>query len=214
MWDVVAKKQVFEAPSESESAPPFTFSPDGRFFAIVTGRNKAEVFETATGHSVAECRHEGAVTAIAFNRTGTLLATGGEDNMVRSWAWPGGRPSRHFEHEGALRYVGFSAGDKYLATATEDNSAMVWNLSTGRLLQRIGYRKEGEEAPEDIGQPVFSADFRHLVFASGTTLNAWLWKPEDLVADACSSLTRNLTPKEWGSYSKSERYEKTCPDLP
>ena len=46
------------------------------------------------------------------------------------------------------------------------------------------------------------------------TLRIWAWRAEDLVADACWRLERNLTREEWQTYLGSEPYRKTCPDLP
>jgi hypothetical protein len=42
----------------------------------------------------------------------------------------------------------------------------------------------------------------------------WLVWPEDLIAEACARLTRNLTQEEWERYLGDEPYRKTCPDLP
>lgn len=39
-------------------------------------------------------------------------------------------------------------------------------------------------------------------------------QPEDLIADACSRLTRNLTLDEWRQYLGEDPYRATCPSLP
>jgi hypothetical protein len=38
--------------------------------------------------------------------------------------------------------------------------------------------------------------------------------PDDLIADACSRLPRNLTRLEWRQYLGDEPYRPTCPNLP
>jgi hypothetical protein len=47
-----------------------------------------------------------------------------------------------------------------------------------------------------------------------TTARIWLWRYEDLIAEAQNRLTRNLTPDEWSQYIGDEPYRKTFPDLP
>lgn len=43
----------------------------------------------------------------------------------------------------------------------------------------------------------------------------WALWGEDLIADACARLTRNLTDKEWRQYmGEDEPYRKTCLKLP
>jgi hypothetical protein len=49
---------------------------------------------------------------------------------------------------------------------------------------------------------------------SGNTARVWLLRPEDLIAEACSRLTRNLTHAEWRQYIGEEEYRPTCPNLP
>ena len=42
----------------------------------------------------------------------------------------------------------------------------------------------------------------------------WLVWAEDLIAEGCSRIGRNLTAEEWLSYFGDEPYRRTCPDLP
>jgi hypothetical protein len=43
----------------------------------------------------------------------------------------------------------------------------------------------------------------------------WLYHPEDLIADACSRLSRNMTRDEWSQYIGSAMdYQAVCGDLP
>ena len=46
------------------------------------------------------------------------------------------------------------------------------------------------------------------------TALVWWWKPEDVIKQACSYLTRNLTDAEWEMYLPGEPYRKTCENLP
>jgi len=47
------------------------------------------------------------------------------------------------------------------------------------------------------------------------TARVWVYRTEDLIADACSRVTRNLTLTEWQQYiGDALPYQAVCPNLP
>jgi len=61
----------------------------------------------------------------------------------------------------------------------------------------------------------FSPDGKLLATASAdNTARLSFWRPEDMIAVACSRLNRNLTREEWKQYLGDESYHKTCANLP
>lgn len=67
-----------------------------------------------------------------------------------------------------------------------------------------------------VGPINFSPDGRYLVTAlqNDPTVRLWLWRPGDLIFEASSRLSRNLTMQEWRQYFGDQPYYKTCPNLP
>lgn len=72
--------------------------------------------------------HEGAVRAVAYSPDGALLATGGDDHVVRLWRLSG-ELVRVFEgHTDWVRGLAFSPDGKTLASAGWDEQVCRWTL--------------------------------------------------------------------------------------
>jgi hypothetical protein len=66
------------------------------------------------------------------------------------------------------------------------------------------------------GQWVASAgcDERGDVSCDAGSVRVWLWRPEDLITEACARLPRKPHPRKWEHYMGDEPYRATCPSLP
>lgn len=61
----------------------------------------------------------------------------------------------------------------------------------------------------------FSNDGRQLLTGTLEGIAAlWLWKTEDLRAEACKRLMRNLLASGWQQYLGATPYQPTCANLP
>jgi len=124
------------------------------------------------------------------------------------------RQTARLTHQGPVYAVAFSADGRQVATGSWDHTARVFDAASGKEVSRM-----------TLSGPVlaihYTADERYLMTASEATsgwdivLTRHLLRPQDLIDDACSRLTRNLTPGEWKQYTGAEvPYHKTCPNLP
>ena len=138
-----------------------TFSPDGR--EVVSGSEDGRVLiwkpsevrpvdlaariaglpEEAPPHR-ALAGHDAAVSCVRYSRDGRLIASSGNDNVVKIWDAPSGKLIKTLRgHGGRVRSCEFSPDGRFLLSGGHDNQAKVWSLEgyreirvlKGRLLQ-------------------------------------------------------------------------------
>ena len=72
--------------------------------------------------------HDHDVTAVAFDRSGQVLATASRDHTVRLWDGHSGAAQKVLRgHKDAVWAVEFSPAGRLLASASGDDSVIVWN---------------------------------------------------------------------------------------
>jgi WD40 repeat protein len=79
-------------------------------------------------------QHLAAITTIAFDLSGSLVATGAawKDNTARLWDARTGRPvGNPMQHSAGVVALAFDPRGELLATGSEDNTARLWNAYTG-----------------------------------------------------------------------------------
>ena len=158
------------------------------------------------------------VFSVAISEDGRWVAAAGKFQ---------GKTAQIYEVEGSTTWsrpagsvgaIALNARAGLAATGDEDGTARVLELATGKeTLPRLG-----------VGGPVVNLRIvdqgRYLLVASRhpalgqrydivVMRQPLVWK--DLIDDACSRVTRNLTPEEWTRYVGPETpYRKTCPARP
>jgi WD40 repeat protein len=77
--------------------------------------------------------HEGTVLALAVSPDSPVLATGGEDRMIRLWEIPSGRPLAQWEgYEGGVTAPAFRVDGQGLISGASDGLLKLWDLASIR----------------------------------------------------------------------------------
>lgn len=88
--------------------------------------------------------HPGGLTAAAFSRDGSLLATGGRDRVVRLWKRTGDRFEPLFavsDMTGPVRELQFDADGRLLVLVAHERAVRVWDVE--KLKSQLGEFKLG-----------------------------------------------------------------------
>lgn len=147
------------------------------------------------------------VNAVAFSPNGKEFAMAGEDGSVFVRRLPDGLELERMDYLNAVNSVAFSPDGRYIATGDTNRTMKIWDLVTGREL----VSRTAEE--DSVIAVAFTPDQQYLVSATQNGVRLRLWRPDDLIAEACDRLPRNLTEKEWRQYIGDEPYRKTCQNL-
>ncbi|MSQ47525.1 MAG: WD40 repeat domain-containing protein, partial [Deltaproteobacteria bacterium] len=206
VWEARTGKEVARLTHEN-FVTAVTFSPDGRYVVSGSWDQTARVWEARTGKKVARLTHEGNVTAVTFSPDGRYVVSGSRDKTARVWEAMSGKEVARMRHESNVPAVTFSPDGHYVVSGSSDKTARVWEARTGQEVARLTH--EGW-----VSAVTFSPDGRYVVSGSfDNTVRVSLVNPEDLIAEACTRMTRNFTRAEWRDYLGDEPYRQTCENL-
>lgn len=143
LWDAETSEQVRVLPS-AQPVNAIAFHPEGAILAAagctepliqdnVRTCNLGEVrlWDVETGSVLAVLEHPDEVWSVAFNPDGTLLATGGEDTIVRLWEVESEAVIASYEgHRQRVRVLAFSGAGDLLASGSDDQTVRLWEVET------------------------------------------------------------------------------------
>lgn len=113
--------------------------------------------------------HRDRVQRVAFDRTGTILATASRDGTAALWSVQRGELLAVLSrHQGALRGLCFSPDGRRLLTAGADGLACIWDVGSGHHIASLRGHGEGVELA------LYSPD-GNLILTAGEDAVARLW---------------------------------------
>ena len=182
LWDVAARTNcgTFNTGLPFRRDEDIALSPDGGLLAVGY-RSEVALFDLPTSRRIGTLRgHHGVLLTMAFSPDGKLLATSGQDSVVKLWQMPAREPDGHMPahpgtelmtlrgHKDHIRQLVFSGDGTQLATASHDGTARLWAIPSGELLATFSGHKEFVTAT------AFSGDARTLATGSyDGTIKLW-----------------------------------------
>ena len=113
-------------------------SPDGKWVVTGTADGQVAMWDSETGQPrwpMSGRRHDGAVLHLAIDRTGSLLASAGEDGRVCIWlAATGALVGSPIVHKDQVNWTEFSPNSESIATASNSNRVYHWKVKTGEKI--------------------------------------------------------------------------------
>lgn len=217
VWEIGSATELFSVPVEREVLA-LAFSPDGRRIAASTGYRytfhqtaktdpRVYLIDVEAGKRIGELPYRAHVVDLAFGPDGRRLLTASWDRSARVWDVEGLNQVGSISHDAGVTAVAFSPAGGCIATAS-DGAAMIWNADTREKLARIPDPMGATDSPTRTAV-TFNHDGTLVATAMGSSGYIWTWRPEDLVAEACRKLSRDLTVEEWPHYLGDEPYRRT-----
>lgn len=189
LWDLETEINFFTILGHQDSIRSLEFSLDGKSLLSAGEDNTARLWEVETGREIqllvghAETINKeifGAkVNHATFGQRDKMIATAGQDGIVKLWETGARTGRRSFAAHGLVRFAAFNKDDTLVVTVGEDRRARVWDAQTAEELIHF------EHAEEAVWSAIFSPQEQYLLTAGQDgTIRLWSLKSkEQLRAD-------------------------------
>ena len=199
------------------------FSPDGTRVVggarrVLDGSGSVAAFDAVTGAVAWQIDHDKEANVVAFSPDSSRLVSATDhgapvfsnDQSARARVLDAatGDEICHSNHQEAINAGVFSPDGTRVATASADGTAAVFDAGSGEKICQL-------EHGGVVHAVAFSPDGTRLVTGcSDGFARIWIIEPGQLIEQAVTRVTRNLTEQEWRRYFGGEPYRKTRADLP
>ncbi len=207
IWDAETGRELLRLPHEN-NVHRVAFSPDSKLLAtqVYHTGEPIRLWRVQTGEFVAELappQKRESFQRFAFSPDGRVLAaeTG---NEISVWRLSDYTSVALLSHDKRIDSFTFSPDDRLIAVRA-DKDGWVWNWKQARALVRLKNVRKIQLTPDSA---------RLIAVHEDNRIRVWQLLTDDLIADACSRLERNLTQEEWRTYLGDVPYRPTCLDLP
>ncbi|XP_069729782.1 WD repeat-containing protein 5 isoform X4 [Phaenicophaeus curvirostris] len=123
---------------------------DGKFEKTISGHKlfdeSVRIWDVKTGKCLKTLpAHSDPVSAVHFNRDGSLIVSSSYDGLCRIWDTASGQCLKTLidDDNPPVSFVKFSPNGKYILAATLDNTLKLWDYSKGKCLKTYtGHKNE------------------------------------------------------------------------
>jgi WD40 repeat protein len=138
-WEVATGRMLYEFECPGIWHGGLSFSPDGKYLALICKDELPRVVEAATGKTVVELNQGAPVhTSVTFSPDGNFLVTPGNDHTIRVWTTGAWQPAAVLRgHSGRVESLKFSSDGSLLVSSSDDGTARLWEAGTWRSLSAL-----------------------------------------------------------------------------
>lgn len=221
LWDFKNNKK--HSSTHNHDITPIAVSSDGKYVAGTVNNNSIQVLKTDTNEIIATqpLGDDLRVYHMIFDSESNYVIYGTNslyDNSVRMWSFRNNKEIIIKQYGGTVDSIAVSLDGKFIVSGgcnTADSypcimgTVSVWDVVAGREISTVDY--DG-----GVKSVTFSPDGKYIMLGTGNGLvTVLLYRPEDLVANTCKRITRNLTRQEWTEYTGDAiPYQPICTNLP
>ncbi len=207
VYDFGTENEVARLKKRQQKIRNIAMNADATVVAIIFENNDLSFWQRNTGKESNSISRANKIRKLNFSISGSKLAIldNKEKESVEVWDTTSNESIIRIMQEAEVTSASFDASEHYLVTTSVDYSVRIWDLSNGSQIAQFDH-------DADVVTARFSPDGRYVASAGGRsdrTARLWFWHPEDLIAEACSRLSRDLTMEEWDTYLGGETYRLT-----
>ena len=151
IWGVETGEMIAEGLADTSYITSLEPSADGKYIALGWANGEVEILDNETNSTLLTFDHgNGRVLALAFSGDNNILATGGDDTLIRIWRVTDGEELAALEGHGDVIFdVEFSPNGDMIASASSDYTIRFWQSINGE-----------EEEWGDLITTLYDHDFR------------------------------------------------------